>query len=415
MSRGYRYREVFEVPGAVRAFAPALLGRLSFAMVTLALLFTVQTSTDSFAVAGAATGMFGLSNVLASPWRARLVDRWGQRLVLRALVAAYAIVLSALAGLAAAPNPAAWALLLLSAVAGLFPPPLGAAMRVVWARICPTPELRVRAYSVDAVCEELLFTTGPLLTAAILTIWSPPAALIVTAAVAVIGTVGMTSSAASLSQPFVAVAPASHARPLRQAGFIPVLVALLGVGVILGVVEVAAPAFAASRGPVWLAGVLLACFAAGSAMGGLLYGHREWSSPLRRRLVGLGSGMAVACGLLAWAPSVMIMGLGLAAVGFFLAPALITGYLLADSLTLPSVRTEASSWINTAVNTGAALAAAGAGLAVDLLSTPAAFVLGAVGALLCVLGVAPVLLRSLRKTSVALPEASPGRSSPGRR
>ncbi|MBB5641800.1 MFS family permease [Cryobacterium roopkundense] len=404
MTRAGAYRDVFLLPGAARVFLPALVGRLSFAMVTLALLFAVQSSTGSFALAGAATGAFGLANVLASPYRARLVDRRGQRVILRALVVAYAIGLCALAALTATPDAGGWAVVLLAAATGLFPPPLGAAMRVVWGRICPTPALRIRAYSVDAVCEELLFTTGPLLAAGIITIWSAPAALLLTAGVAIVGTVGMTSSTASLAQPTVTVAPPVHARPLRQRSFFAVLVALLGVGVVLGVVEVAAPAFADSLGSVGLAGVLLAAFATGSAFGGLLYGHRDWSGPLSRRLIALGLGMALFCALLALAPSVVFVGFGLAAVGFFLAPSLITGYLLADSLTGPEVRTEAASWINTAVNTGAALAAAGAGLAVDTSSTTAAFLLGAGGALACLTAAAPILVKR------GFPAPSPARS-----
>ena len=52
------------------------------------------------------------------------------------------------------------------------------------------------------------------------------------------------------------------------------LIALLGVGVELGTVEVVAPTIADRQGSVGLAGILLAAFAAGSAVEGLLYGQR---------------------------------------------------------------------------------------------------------------------------------------------
>jgi hypothetical protein len=48
-----------------------------------------------------------------------------------------------------------------------------------------------------------------------------------------------------------------------------------------------------------------------------------------------------------------------------LAPALITGYLLADHFTPMSARTEASSWIDTATTAGATASAALAALLVD--------------------------------------------------
>lgn len=406
------YLEVLRTPRAMRVFLPALVGRLSFAMVTLGLLYAAQQSTGSFAVAGAATGAFGLANVLASPFRARAVDRFGQALTLNALAVAYALGLGGLAALTSQSQPPVWAIVALAALTGVFPPPLGASMRVLWGRIAPTPALRVRAYSVDAVAEELLFTTGPLVAAAIITLSSPAVALLATAGVVVLGTAGMTSSAVSRAHRPVRQAAAAGSRPLRQKGFVPVLAALLGVGVVLGVVEVAAPAVATELGSAAIAGALLAAFAAGSAVGGLLYGRRSWASPLPRRLIVLGGCMALLTGLLALAPGVIVLGVGLAAVGFFLAPSLVTGYLLADDLTEPAVRTEASSWINTAVNTGAALAAAGAGLAVDAASTDLALLLGAAVALLCLAAAAPFLRRrapTLRElpTYVASDEKNP--------
>jgi len=386
------YLQVLRTPQALRVFLPALLGRLSFAMVTLVLLFAVQGSTGSFAVAGLATGAFGLANVLASPYRARLVDRWGQRLTLNSLAAAFALGLVGIAAVTAQPRPSAVMVVLLAAVTGLCSPPLGAAMRVLWGTITRTPAARRRAYSVDAVAEEVLFTTGPLLVALLITATSATVALSVTAAIAVIGTLGLTSSRVSRAVAPALVPAASSSRPLRQPGFRPVLVALLGVGIVLGVVEVTAPAIAVSVGSAGLAGVLMAAFAAGSAVGGLLYGRREWATPLPRRLIVLAGSMAALTGLIAWAPGVVALAIGLAAVGFFLAPSLVTGYLLADDLTAPEVRTEASSWINTAVNTGAAFAAAAAGVAVDAVTASAALAGGAIAAALCLLGAAPFLI-----------------------
>ena len=59
---------------------------------------------------------------------------------------------------------------------------------------------------------------------------------------------------------------------------------------------------------------------------------------------------------------------GFALSGLCLAPLLIVGYLAADARTDHRVRTEASSWINTAVNLGAALGAAVFGFLSDATS-----------------------------------------------
>ena len=394
MSGGYL--EVLRTAGALRVFVPALVGRLSFAMVTLVLLFAVQRSTDSLAVAGAATGAFGLANVIASHYRARFVDRRGQRFALNSLAIAFAAGLSCMAALTAQSEPPAGVLVGLAAVVGLFPAPLGASMRVLWGSITEPGAVRTEAYSVDAVCEELLFTTGPLIAAAVVGAISPPVGLLATALVALVGTLGMTSSPLSRGHGSVTTPPRNSSRPLRQSGFVAILIALLGVGVVLGTVEVVTPAVADSQGSVGLAGILLAAFAAGSAVGGLLYGQRTWRSSLVKRLLISSTLMTMLCALLPTPGSVVVLACGLIAVGFFLAPSLVIGYLLADDITAVEVRTEASSWINTAVNAGAAAAAIIVGFTVDASDPRLGFLIGAGTALTLVLAASAPLLRSTK-------------------
>ncbi|TFD28814.1 hypothetical protein [Cryobacterium lyxosi] len=82
----------------------------------------------------------------------------------------------------------------------------------------------------------------------------------------------------------------------------------------------------------------------------------------------------------------------------FLAPSLVTGYLLADDVTAPEVRTEASSWINTAVNAGAAVAAVMVGFAMDAMDAMEprlGFIIGAaVSFILLVAATVPILRNS---------------------
>ncbi|WP_158207725.1 MFS transporter, partial [Clavibacter michiganensis] len=269
------YLAVLALPGALRVFLPAMLGRLSFAMVALALLLLVQARTGSFAAAGLATGAFGLANVLASPVRARLVDAHGQRPVLVALAVAHALGLVGVLAVVRIGAPVG-VVVVTAALAGLAMPPLGAAMRVVWAALVPDARMRTRAYSLDAVGEEVVFTVGPLVVAALVAVADPEVAVLASAAASVTGTLGMTSSRLSRAQGARPAPPEGQptadgragrrsADPLRQPLVIPLLVTLLGVGAVLGSVEVAVAALAERAGSTALAGPLLAAFAAGSA------------------------------------------------------------------------------------------------------------------------------------------------------
>lgn len=380
---GYR-GGVLRLPHARGVFAAALLGRLSLAMISLGLLLTVQRSTGSYAIAGAATALFGVANVVIAPARARLVDRRGPGRILIILAAGYAAGLLALAGLAGWAAPT-WSLLAAAAVAGFCAPPLGAVMRGLWAVLAPDPATLSRAYSLDAVAEELLFVTGPLVVGAVVLVAPPAITLLLGAGLAVGGAVGMTRSpAAAVAAAPVPVAPTStRIRPLRQAGFWPVLMALFGVGVVLGTIEVVVPALAQQHHHVAAAGALLALLSLGSAVRGLFHGHRTWSSTPVVRLLVFTAALVVASATLVAAQQILLFALVLIVVGLFLAPALIVGYLLAGQLVPAAARTEASTWITTASNAGAAASAALVGYFVDRSGIGAALAVGTALAAAC--------------------------------
>ncbi|GAA1334586.1 MFS transporter [Streptomyces sanglieri] len=356
---------VLLLPGALRAFLPALIGRSALAMGGLALLLAVQDSTGSYTQAGFATAVFGIANVLAAPWRARAVDRFGQRIALTTMASGQASGFIALALITEAESVADIWFLVLSAVVGLTAPPLGAAMRMVWASLTTAGDQRTKAFSIDAVCEELLFVGGPVIITAVIVASSPSIGLWVTAAAVSLGTAAMTSSASSGALRGTGGSGAQGDRPLRQPGFARVLVVLLGVGGVLGVAEIAAPATAAQRDAVAASGWLLAAFAGGSALGGFLYGQLNLKSGIGKRLFALCVGMGLAAVFVSQLDTLGLFAAGLALIGLFLAPSLITGYLIADTIVPDTSRTEASTWINTSVNLGASLASAAAGLVID--------------------------------------------------
>ena len=80
------------------------------------------------------------------------------------------------------------------------------------------------------------------------------------------------------------------------------------------------------------------------------------------------SGAAVA------APHLVLVGVLLIAVGAVAAPVFVVAFTGADSLVVPEQRTEASTWVSTALNGGNALGTALAGLVLTLgLAAPFGF------------------------------------------
>jgi len=372
---------VLRLPGAIRAFLPSLLGRLALAMGGLAIVLAVQRDTCSFAVAGTASGAFGLANVLSAPWRARAIDRWGQRRALTPLGLAQAAVFFGFAFAVYSNGTSAVCFVALSSAAGLLAPPLGASMRTIWTALTDAGSQRTRALSLDATADEVVFIVGPVVAAFLSITFSPGTALLASAIATLTGTLGLTTSHLSGKPRGARLVKERSDRPLRRPGFLRALVVLVGVGVVLGTIEIAAPAIAAASHHNAASGWLLAALSAGSAIGGLVYGQVSWPGSLGRRMLMLAAAMGALTCAVGFVANVAVFAVGVGMIGLFLAPSIITGYLAAERLVPHHALTEASVWTNTALNLGAAVANATAGVVIARVGVPLAMLLAGVLAL----------------------------------
>ncbi|MFC5212261.1 MFS transporter [Streptomyces coerulescens] len=370
------YAAVLRIPHARRTFATALLGRLSYGVAPLSVMLAVTRASGSYAVAGVVMALFSGTSVFLSPARAALIDRHGPRRALVPMVAAHSALLGLLAVLVWRPGGASPLVLgVVTAFAGACTPPLGPTMRAVWGRLAPDRALLQRAYSLDAVAEELLFVSGPLLVGVLVGFAPPAAGVLLGAGLMVVGTAGFVSS------PVVRAVPAGGRAPgPRKAGrgvlrglARPVLAAA-GVGLALGVLDLLVVAFAEGSGHgAGSAAWVLAALSAGSAVGGLLNGAVAWRSAAGTRLAAQAAGLGLAlCGA-ALAQGLGTLAVAVAAAGVFVSPLITTAYLIADETAAPAARVRAGAWVNTAVNAGGTAGAAAAGVLVGWLPVGVCF------------------------------------------
>ncbi|MEU8624643.1 MFS transporter [Streptomyces sp. NPDC048669] len=394
-SRAPSYATVLRTPHAVRTFGAALLGRLSYGVVPLALLLAIKDATGSYSVAGGAMALFGAASVFLSPARAALIDRYGPRRVLPPMAGLYAAVLGVLALATWRPGAPPLALGALAVAAGVCTPPLGPVMRTLWSALVPDRELLQRAYSLDGVAEELLYVSGPLLVGLIVRAGRPAAGVLAGALLVFVGALALVSSPA---------VPREHARPepppagstgstdapaaprLRLFG-IPALrhtvLVTAAVGLCLGALELLVVAFTEQRGQAAAVSWVLAALSAGSAVGGLAYGAVRWKLSSRVRLVVAAAGMGAALMAAGLSPRLYVLVAVVAVAGLFVAPVLTTAYLIADESVDAARRTQAGAWVNTAFNAGASGGTAAVGLLVGRLPLALCFALAAAPALLC--------------------------------
>jgi MFS family permease len=372
------YRSLLAAPGVIQAFVAASLGRLSFGMGTLALLFAAQQATGSFTVAGIVLGAYSIGN-LSAPFKARLLDRRGQPFALTLLGLPYTAALLGYAAAAASDVRGPGVYVTLGAVAGLAAPPVGSAMRALWASATPDPRTRGRAYSLDVAVEETLLVSGPVLTGALIAVSGPLLAVVVTALTMLASCLGLATSSAARRLRVLPRDPENNRLlgPLTRPGFLVMLVAVAGTGLTLGVIDIAVAASAERRDVPDAAGYVLAALSLGSAVGGIVWGRLAHRNSLRVRLAALLATFATGTAVAAAAPNLVVLGVVLALTGVALAPALVTSYLMAEGLSHASQRTEATTWVNNAINIGAGLGAATAGFVVENVLPQVSFLVGA--------------------------------------
>ena len=356
------FQSLLRLPGIPRLVVSSLVGRVPASMGPLSVVLLVQSVTGSYAHAGSAAGVFAIATAVASPLLGRLIDRVGQTRVLISCGTLFAVAFATLAVIA---GPGVNMMLVLGcvALAGLANPPLAPSMRTLWSAKLDGPTLQT-AYALESTMQEVIFITGPLLVALLVTTISPAAAVLAAAGLAFVGTVSFATSPASRAwraQPRTR----DWAGPLRDRGVRTLVAVMVLLAVAFGLLQVAIAAFAARNGAPGAAGVLLATWTFGSLVGGLVAGGRRWAAPVEHRYVGLLLLLAGVFALLLLPRTNLQMGLLIVLAGLPIAPWLACTYLLVDRLSPAGTVTEAFTWVLTGFLTGQSIGASLAGMLID--------------------------------------------------
>ncbi|MFE5772118.1 MFS transporter [Streptomyces sp. NPDC056485] len=359
------YGQLLRTPGAIGFVLPGFAARLPFGMLTISILLLVQHTSGSYGSAGIVAAVTGVSMALSAPVMGKLTDRRGQSAVLVPVVLMHSAAVSTLVALALLSAPV-WALALAAVPAGASVPQVGPMVRARWAAKLEGSPLLPTAAAFESVTDEFTFVVGPVLATALCTGVHPAAGLITEAVLTLAG--GLVFAAQRATQPklhTVAAGNEKHASALSFPGLRVLIVAFLGIGAVFGGMQVSLAAFSNEIGNPGANGLLYGVFAAGNMTAGIACGAIAWKIGPRRRLLLGYAGLTVAASVLWTAHSMILLGaLGLV-VGLCIAPALITGYTMVESLIPANARTEAFTWLTGAVAFGQATAVTLAGRLTD--------------------------------------------------
>jgi MFS family permease len=382
-----RYARVLRAPHARALLIAEVPARLPVGINGLAIVLFLREHTGSYAAAGAVAAAFGIALGLSSPVIGRLIDTRGLRRVVipLALLHAAAMVALVVCGLADAPLGV---LALLAVAVGTFIPPLGSISRSLWPRILrdEDPGLLPTALALEGVMIELIFVAGPLLVALLVAVADPAVALLLSPVLLLAG-LGLFLMQPPLRTWVISEHAGSHGvlGALRSPGIRTLVLCTVPMGFCFGAMEVTLPAFSEEHGQRELAGVLLAVWSAGSAMGGLLYGARHWAGPAGRRYARLAALLPLGYFPLAAAPSIPAMVPLALLAGLCIAPTLTAGNQIAGDVAPEGAETEAYTWPVTSLVTGLAVGNWVAGALVEAVDWRAAFLVSAGGATLSAL------------------------------
>ncbi|MER6028188.1 MFS transporter [Streptomyces sp. NPDC001851] len=356
------YSALFAEPGTKAFSAAGLLGRMPLSMMGIGVVTMISQLTGRYGLAGALSATMALSAAVIGPQISRLVDRHGQRRVLRP---ATLVALSAAAGLLLAAHLKGpdWVLFVCAAGIGSVPS-LGAMIRSRWAALYRGTDKLHTAYSFESVVDEVCFIFGPIISIGLSTAWFPEAGPLLAACFLAAGVFWLTAQRATEPEP--------HPREkhgggtaLRSGGLQVLVATFAATGAIFGSVDVVTVAFADERGHKGAASVVLALYAAGSCVAGVVFGLLRFAgAPERRWLLGV-AGMAVSMIPLLLVGNLPLLAVALFVAGLSIAPTMITTMSLIEEHVPRAQLTEGMTWVSTGLAVGVALGSSVAGWLID--------------------------------------------------
>jgi MFS family permease len=374
------YRDVLTRPGALAFSGAGVLARLPMSMVGIGIVLMISSLYGSYGLAGRVSAVYVISQALCSPQLARLVDRHGQGRIMRPAVAVAALGLVGLVVAATTEAHEAW-LYVAAVVTGAGIGSFGSLVRARWARVLGADPHRMHtAYSLESALDELVFIVGPVLATLLATGVAPTAGLIVPLVAMLVGGYWFLSQRRTEPPPAPAGSPRPKGSVLRKPGMVVLAIVFVAMGSIFGATDVATVAFAEESGSKGMAGVILAIFALGSLISGLLYGTRTWKRPLYLRFATGMVALAVGVCFFFLVQSLAVLAAVMFVTGFAIAPTLINGNGLVQDLVPRERLTEGLTWVGTSLGVGVSIGSSVAGAQIDVNGSHAGFLVVVVSA-----------------------------------
>lgn len=418
------YAELLRMPHTARFAVGSVLACMPFPMVGMTITISVQHYYGNYTLAGALTAVQAIALAIVSPVLGGLVDRFGQRRVSIPTILVWIVASTALISCITARAPE-WILFCLTPFLAAIPP-WGGMSRTRWTHLLHGDRIRTdRALSLSGVLDECMWVVGNPLSSTLAVI-SGLLAFSVTGLCVVIGALMFLTEttteppsqtdlarAAGLTRAEFRQREASRAAGLRSRdptgsaegratgsiwgpGLVAVCVTWFGLGAFQSAAGISIIAFATEQHLRQYTGFVFACFSLSSLMGAVVYGARNWATPLWKRFYVCLAVVNIGLGSFMFAHNLWTIMIIYLIIGVCQAPTWINGNQLMLHLVPPSRFTEGVAWMGAMNSIGGSAGSALTGMVIDRMGSHGGF-LTVTALALASLAIAFVGLRQIRQ------------------
>ena len=366
---------LFRLPGALRFSIPGLIARMPISMDSLALIFIVVAVSDSYAIAGALSATASVVIAFATPHWSRVADRIGQSSMLVRVIPVKVFAFCVFTILVLNETPV-WTWFVAIIVTEAFSVNTGGLVRRRWLHVLSPDKTSTAedeqdrhlvntAYSFEALMDEVVFILGPIIVTACATTIAPVAGIISGIIFLAVGVplFVVQKDTEPPATPKREVDP--HPAVIRNKRVQAVVVPTTLLGGFFGSIAIVTVAFAESRGQAGLSGVLLAIWAAGSAVAAIINGVIKWRLTSASRFLIFLFVLTILSIPMLFVHSITWLAVALFFNGFAIAPLVINAYGVAEGAVPPEQITETLTWVVAGMPMGGAISSALSGQIID--------------------------------------------------
>ena len=369
------YLTLFRTPGAMRFSIPGLIARMPISMDSLALIFIVVAVSDSYAIAGALSATASVVIAFATPHWSRVADRIGQSAMLVRVIPVKVFAFCVFTLLVLNETPV-WTWFVAIIITEAFSVNTGGLVRRRWLHVLSPDKSTTAedeqdrhvvntAYSFEALMDEVVFILGPIIVTACATTIAPAAGIISGIIFLAVGVplFVMQKDTEPPANPKREVDP--HPAVIRNKRVQAVVLPTTLLGGFFGSIAIVTVAFAEARDQAALSGVLLAIWAAGSAVAAIMNGVIKWRLTSATRFLIFLLALTILSIPMLFVHSITWLAVALFFNGFAIAPLVINAYGVAEGAVPPEQITETLTWVVAGMPMGGALASALSGQIID--------------------------------------------------